>query len=392
MRSRRGPIAAFALSVLLAAATWVVGFFTALELIPPPVPAPPGIDVPANFDVFAEAWRVVRREFYWTPPEPDDITYGAIQGILATLDDPYADFRAAAEVQESGSQLGPQVASGVGAWIEHVPGGALIVSSLPDSPARRAGLVPGDIIAAIDGEPIAGMDRSEIMAVLDGDPGTPVVVTMVRSGEAPFDVELVRDALAPPAVEVRVLDGPVAYLRIAIFDSHLVGQLDAALEDLSAAGVRGLVLDLRNNPGGDVKVLLSATSRLVSGPLWTETSRRGSTGIEAEAGAMVPLPLDSIVVIVNGGTASAAEMMAAALRDAGGATLVGQTTFGKATLQGILPLADGSVVRLTTARWSTPKGTNVAAGGLTPDLVVDEPDGQLATALEVARTKVAAGG
>jgi carboxyl-terminal processing protease len=292
--------------------------------------------------------------------------------------------------------------SGVGAWVEPTGDGALVVSIVPDSPADRAGLQPGDRILAVGDQVLSNLDRDVVMNLLRGPAGTSVALAVRRGQAAPFSAEVVRADFPLPTVEVRRPAKDVAYLRIASFAPGMVTELDQALASLATDPPAALILDLRDNPGGDLAVLREAAARFTQGTLYDGVDRAGKVTPRGNAEVKVPqvkLP-PRLIVLVNGGTASAAEMLAGALRDNASTELVGAKTFGKGTIQAVETLADHSLLRFTVAEWTTPSGTRVQGVGLVPDKVVEvspedrsaKRDPQLEAAIKAAEAPPAAAG
>jgi carboxyl-terminal processing protease len=375
----------------LAALAWIVGFFTALDTVPPPPAVPAGVTAPDNFGLFAEVWSIVDGEFYGERALPREVTYGAIDGVLESLADPYADFVDPESVARAVEAAGPAMATGIGVWFEAGYQGALVVSAVPGSPADRADLRPGDILLAADETSLDGADRATVLDALAGEVGTAVVLSVYRAREAPFPVEVVRDRFAAPVVEARQLGGGVGYLRIASFSPGLDPALQRALADVVSAQSLALVLDLQDNPGGDLDVLRAAASRFVAGTLYVEVRGAERRPIESRRD-IAPVALPPVYVLVNEGTASAAEMLAAVLRERLDAKLIGHTTFGKATIQGIVGLSDGSLLRLTVAEWESPKAVTVTDGGLAPDRALESTEDPVEVARAIALQRTAANG
>jgi carboxyl-terminal processing protease len=282
--------------------------------------------------------------------------------------------------------------AGVGVWIEPGYDGALVISSVAGSPADQAGLAPGDLILSADDTPLAGAAQDEVMKSLDGAPGTAVVLVVLRAGSGPPEpIEVVRDVFEVPAVEVDRLAGEIAYLRLASFGPGVAEQLGKALRDIAGQAPSALIVDLRDNPGGDLEGLRSAASHFVGGVLYYVIDGAGRQPVAAED-TVSQVPLPPVFVVVNGGTASAAELLAAILRERLDARVVGEPTFGKATIQGVLPLADGSYLKLTVGEWETAAGHSVADGGLVPDRVLAETEDALDVASAMAIQRAAANG
>ncbi len=369
----RGPLILFGLATLFAIGAWLIGFGTAVVMAPSPAPTPEVLEKPANFSVFTEAWAIVDREFYGEVPAARRITDGAVEGMIESLGDPYAVFLDRAAAPEAQDSFEPELISGVGAWIEPVTDGALVLSVVPDSPAQQSGLQPGDHILAAGIVPLAGMDRDSILNELNGEAGSSVVLVVQRGQGIAFTVETVRSDLDLSVVDVRRPKEGALYVRISSFTPGVVAEIDEVLAAVVEEGVESFLIDLRDNPGGDLGAVRRLAGRLIDGPLYLEVDRQGNETpyeVEESDNPKAELP-ESVVVIVNEGTAGGAEMLAAALRESAGAHIVGTTTFGKGTIQEASELSDLSLIRLTVAEWRTPGGTAVADVGIQPDETVE---------------------
>lgn len=245
----------------------------------------------------------------------------------------------------------------------------IIVSTLPGSPAAAAGVQPGDVFVAVDGEPIAGRTVDEVTAIVRGPAGTDVAIAFDRGGE-PVEVVITRASIEIPVTLVESF-GEVGYLRLNMFTSNAGDQLEDDLQDLLDAGARTIVLDLRDNPGGTLEAALDVTSEFLSdgvvvrtvGPDEERTYPVRGDGIATD-------PSIEVIVVVNRGSASASEVVAGALQERGRATVVGETTFGKNTVQQRFPLSNGGAMRLTIARWITAGGLDFD-DGIVPDVTID---------------------
>ena len=372
------------LSAAAMAVAWAIGFGAAVVTSPPIVAPPEDVVPPSNFALYSEVWRHVDTEYYGDRPNANEISRGAVEGVVEAIDDPWS-------VVVSGQDapaLGPRVAGAIGAWIEPISDGVRVLSVLPDSPAELQGLQPGDLIvnaevieADDDGEQdFLAVDTLEPLALAEllGTVPTDVSVIVVREGEAAFTLEFApQDAIASEPVAHRELQDGVAYLRLGELSARTAEGIDAALEALD--GTSSLVLDLRDNPGGDLASLIAVSEWFLDGDLYVtdEDGVETTTDVDGDGAARAPE-----VVLVNRGTGGTAEILAAALADRG-ARLVGETTFGRDGLQEDVSLSDGTVVRMTTKRWRTPGGRSVEEAGLTPDTEVSGRDAQLAQAVEL---------
>ncbi len=342
--------------------------------VQPPPPSPPPTTDEQTFQLFWEVWNIVQREYYGELPDMQTVTYGAIQGMLETLDDPYTSFiepSIAAIINEDASGS----FEGIGAYVRMGEDGRLeLVSIFEGSPAEAAGLRAGDRVVAVDGQSIVGYGIYEAIGLIRGPAGTPVTLTIERGSETPFDVTVVRARLTIPLVESEMLDGNVAYIRLTEFSATATEQMEAALDELMAQRPVGIVLDLRNNPGGWLDQAVEVADLFLgNGVVLIERFSDGTENVfrsyDGEVTEDIPL-----VVLVNGGTASASEIVAGAIQDRGRGILIGEQTFGKGSVQRPYTLSDGSELRVTIARWFTPNDVAIHGQGLTPDIVVPIPE------------------
>jgi carboxyl-terminal processing protease len=339
-------------------------------------------------------------------PRPDDPSsfdeylqereYDAIQGMTAGLEDDHTAFLEPVEQAPIAEHISGEY-EGIGVWVEQPEGRFTVVSPIPGSPAEEAGLRPGDVIEAADGHPLTGTSEEDALALIRGPAGTSVRLTVRRPGVPdPLEITVERAKITVPAVSYRFLpEDRVAVVQVTVFGDKTTEQLDDALRRARQDEAVGLVLDLRNNGGGWVTGAQETIGRFVPedrGPALYEDEEPGdgddlrSEPILAGDVELFDLPL---VVLVNGGTASASEIVAGALRDYERARLVGEPTFGKGSVQRIHDFDDGSSLRITVARWLTPDKHPIPDEGLTPDVPVppasqDSPsaDPQLDRAVE----------
>jgi carboxyl-terminal processing protease len=250
----------------------------------------------------------------------------------------------------------------------------VVVAPIDSSPAQKAGIRSGDVITAVDGKTVDGETLDEAIARVRGPKGTKVVLTIVRDGGPPFEVPIVRDTIVSRQVQVRDLaGGTVTYLRVASFSDNASAQFDAALRAAREKGVTRFIVDLRDNPGGLVTAARAIASEFIAeGPIfWTESADGTQVPTNAEADGAAIDPGIKVAVLVNGGSASASEIVAGALQDTGRGTLVGEKTFGKGTIQQWVDLtAETGGFRLTIAKWLTPDKRWIHKEGLQPDVAV----------------------
>ncbi len=362
------------LVALVTSVAFLAGFAARASFAPEPtaVAVEPARSEEEAFRVFWEAWHILERDFYGGLPDAQEMTYSAIRGVIDDLDDKYTAFldpEMAAIIREdmSGSF------EGIGAMVDMNDDGQLeIVRTFGGKPAARAGLKPGDIVLAVGNTTIEKMTIFEAVALIRGPAGSVARLTIKRQGvEEPFVVEVVREKIEMPVVESKMLDDGVAYLKLSEFNAQAASKLKADLQSLLAEEPRGLILDLRDNPGGFLNVSVEIGSQFVSeGSILVERLKDGQhRDYPAQSGGLATdIPL---VVLVNGGTASASEIVAGAIQDAGRGTLIGEQTLGKGSVQLSHYLSDGSELRVTIARWFTPQGRAIHEEGLAPDVQVD---------------------
>lgn len=361
---------------------------------PNPTLAPPITDLSAeDLELFWRVMEQLEEDFDGELPDETTLNYALIRATLGTLDDPYTRFldpELAARERESleGAY------EGIGAFVRQNDAGFIeITRPIDNQPAQKAGLLPGDLILGIDGEDIIGQTLDEAISKVRGPRGTVVRLLIGREGAEPFEVTITRARIEIPIIETAMM-GDVAYLRLSTFAAfNLEQNVLQAVTELMAQNPSAFILDLRDNPGGflDASVAI-ADIFLPESVVLYERSNNGNfdTSFTADNGDIAEdIPL---VVLVNGGSASASELVAGALRDNGRAILIGEQTFGKGSVQQIRSLPGGSELRITIARWYTPANANINGEGLTPNIVVpldppnallgSEDDNQLQRALD----------
>src|SRR5438067_472493 len=323
--------------------------------------------------LFTEVLSIVQNQYVDQVP-PKDLIYNAIKGTLRGLD-PHSSFLdpdsyKEMQVETSGSF------GGLGIEITLRDDVLTVVSPIEGTPAFRAGLLTGDRIVKIDGLVTKDMQLPDAVKRMRGKPGTKVTITVVREGwTEPKDFDIVREQIRVQSVRTHDLGNGIAYIKLRQFQEQSPHDMDAALDKFEKAGMKALVLDLRNDPGGLLTAAVEISEKfLEDGKLVVYTEgrvRNQNMRFSAHAKkAYTSLPM---VVLVNQGSASASEIVAGALQDYGRAMVVGTQSFGKGSVQTIIPLSDGSGLRLTTAKYFTPKGRSIHGKGITPDIVVEAP-------------------
>lgn len=343
----------------------------------PPVratPAPstgPSSEQEQAFEVFWEAWKLLEDEYYGELPNPQEMTRSAIRGVLSKLGDEntgLVDPEIARIIDEDSSGS----FEGIGATVRINEDNRLeIVRPFPDQPADKAGIKAGDVVLSVDGKSIAGFSVYEAVAVIRGPSSTQVKLTIVRAGvPEPFDVTVTRGKITIPIVQSEMLDGDIAYVSLFDFSSLATDQLEGEIETLLAKKPKGLILDLRDNPGGYLQQALQVADLFLDAGVIASEKDKGGEGQTFRSGSRGIAQDIPLVVLVNGGSASASEIVAGALQDRGRAKLIGETTFGKGSVQLAHKLQDGSELRVTIAHWFTPNGRQIHGTGLEPDISV----------------------
>jgi len=362
-----------------------------------PTPAPTIAIPPATgkpIDLFWETWNLIQQDYYGDLPSENQVIYGAIRGAMNTLDDPFTGFlepkiAAIQREDDSGSF------EGIGAQVTMRDGQLTIVSTFKDQPAEKAGLHQGDIVLKVDDTPIQNMSIYEAISLIRGPAGTPVHLTIAREGQEPFEVEITRARIDIPVVESKMLENGIGYVSMYDFSSDTSAKLADAIQKLLEQNPKGLILDLRGNPGGFLNEAVLTAGLFLPKDQVVVSERYKDAPPQVLQNPIDPIAADiPMVVLVDGGSASASEIVAGALQDHGRAKLIGEKTFGKGSVQLRYELSDGSELRVTVARWFTPNDRAIHGEGLEPDIVVKrteedieaERDPQLDRAVEYLLT------
>ena len=396
----------FAGSVIALCFVFSIGFVAGATALGPGIPPPQVVagDPPpeikeetegVDFGLFWEAWNVIQDNYFDGPLAAEALREGAIRGLAEATEDPYTLYQDPEQARRSSAHLSGSYV-GVGIRVELRDDFPFITQPLPRSPAEAAGIGIHEFVLAVDGVSTEGISLAEFGRRVRGARGTPVTLTLRRQGETTErDVTVVRDRIVVQSVTTKVFDD-VGYMRIANFSSRTSGEVHRALSGFRTVGVERLVVDLRNNPGGLLDASVSVTSRfLPKGELILRRESRNEptqvyNAVDGFRDLRTPL-----VILVNSGSASGSEVLAGALQAHGRATLIGEQTHGKGSVQELHKLTDGSIMRVTTGIWFTPAGVALAGagGGLTPNLEVeaaegpigDDDDPVLAAGLEAVR-------
>jgi carboxyl-terminal processing protease len=319
------------------------------------------------FQPFWETWKLVHENYVDQPVDDVKLMRGAINGMLASLGDQHTSYMDPSEYQQANTSLSGEY-EGIGAYVDTTTEFLTVISPISGSPAEAAGLRSGDMIIAIDGKDLTGVDPEIARQQVLGPAGSVVTLTIKRGSEAPFDVKITRSKIVIKSAEGKMLDNGIAYVQITTFGDKTTPELQAALETLMAQNPKGLILDLRNNGGGYLQTAVEVASQFLPKDKVVLYEQYGTGQKDAYTSLGSGLATDiPMVVLINEGTASASEIVAGALQDYGRATLVG----GKGSVQTWTPLSnDQGAVRITIAKWLTPNGRAIHKIGLTPEVFV----------------------
>jgi carboxyl-terminal processing protease len=324
------------------------------------------------FKPFWQAWDLVHENFVDQPISDVELMRGAISGMMAALGDQHTSYLDPTQFEESNAQLQGEEYEGIGAWVDISGEFLTIISPMPGSPAEKAGLRAEDKVVGVNGEDVTGLDGESVRQKIIGPRGTTVILTIQREGQENFDVEVERANIVVPSVESKMLDNNIAYIRLYTFGDDTARDLRKAIKELNGQDPIGMILDLRNNGGGYLETAIDVASEFIpDGVIMYEEYGDGSRDIyEArKGGSASDIPL---VVLINGGSASASEIVAGAIQDRGRGQLVGETSFGKGSVQTYNALVDEQgAVRITIARWLTPRERQINEIGLEPDVKVE---------------------
>ena len=323
---------------------------------------------------FTEVFAKIKSD-YVEPIEDKVLLENAIRGMLSGLD-PHSSYLVPDDYQELQTGTSGEF-GGLGIEVGMEDGFVKVIAPIDDTPAQRAGVEAGDLIIRLDDTPVKGMSLADAVKVMRGEPGTDIVLTIVRDGvDRPLRITITRDVIQVTSVRSRSLDPGYGYVRISQFQlrtgESLREEVGKLRQEAGSDGLKGLVLDLRNNPGGVLNAAVSVSDAFLDeGTIVYTDGRMDDSKLTFGAKGSDILDGTPLVVLVNAGSASASEIVAGALQDHGRAVIMGEKTFGKGSVQTILPLGNGSALKLTTARYYTPSGTSIQARGIEPDIVLD---------------------
>lgn len=359
--------------------------------------APKSISKDVDFPLFWDVWKTVKERYVKQPVSDLDLFHGAVEGMVAALNDPYSIYLKPTLAEEFAKDL-QGTFEGIGAEVGIKNNIITVIAPLPDTPAAKAGLRAGDKIIAIDDKSTAGMSVDEAVNLIRGKGGTKVKLGVMRNGDKdPLKFEITREKIVVKSVNWQIKKtasgAAIGYIEIRQFNDDTASLFDRAVQELLKESPKGLIIDLRNDPGGYLDAAVSVAGHWTNGTVVIERKYDGSETPVASKGR-AELKGTPTMVLVNQGSASGSEILAGALQDYELATLVGMKTFGKGSVQDYQELSDGSALKLTVAEWLTPKKRSINKEGIAPDVEVDltekdaneDKDPQLAKALELVES------
>ena len=312
------------------------------------------------------------KQYFWQDVDESTLEEGVYKGLLESLDDPYSVYYTHDELVQLQQQT-EGIYYGIGAYIsqDNEMGYVRVSKIIKNTPAEASGLQQDDYIYKVNGEDMQGKDSTYVVSKIKGEAGTKVTITVVREGATdPIDIEVERQKIESPTVEYQMLDNDMAYIQITEFDLVTTEQFEEAYKQAQADGMKGLILDLRSNPGGNLSTVCDIARMILPKGLivYTEDKYGKREEYTCDGANQIKVPL---VVLTNGYSASASEILAGAVKDYGIGTLVGTTTYGKGIVQKVINLSDGSAVKLTVSNYFTPNGNNIHKIGIDPDVEVE---------------------
>jgi len=323
-----------------------------------------------DINLFWRVWEAILTKYVEQPVNEEGMFYGALEGLVKSVEDPYSIFLDPEATNEFVKELSGSF-EGIGAEIGIKNNQLTIISPLDDSPAFNAGLKPGDKILAIDDQETIDMGLDQAISLIRGKKGTTVILTILtKESQEIKDISIKRDVIKVESVAWELKDGDIAYIKIVHFDSDTYNDFNKIANEVLLSSPQGIILDLRNNPGGYLNSAIDVAGEFLEDKIIV-TEDFGETQKEYKSKGTAKLKDIKTVVLVNGGSASASEIVAGALQDYQHATIIGEQTFGKGTVQDYEQFPDGSSLKLTVAKWLTPGGKSINDQGIRPDVEVD---------------------
>ncbi len=338
-------------------------------------PLPDYLTKDVEFSLFWDTWKLIQNHYYEKDIPQTQLFYGALQGMVAAVGDPHSIFLTPQDSEDFNQDLQGNF-EGIGAEIGIQNGQLIVIAPLPETPAERAGLKAKDAIIAIDEKDASKLSLNEAVSHIRGEQGTSVVLTIIRGGNKAQKITIKREKITVKSLSWDFIENnTIAHIKIRQFNDDTLGLLNQAITEIERRpSVSGVIVDVRNNPGGYLQSAIDIAGKWQANAVVVSEKLRDGREIQHAAQQDARLAPYATVVLVNAGSASASEIVAGALKDWGRARIVGVTTFGKGSVQDLTDLADGSSVKLTIAKWFTPNGSSIDGKGIEPDVVVDLTD------------------
>lgn len=330
----------------------------------------------ADFEAFWKVWRLLDEKY----PDAKNISsqervWGAIKGLLSSTNDPYSTFFTPEESKQFNEEISGSF-SGIGVEIGQKDGLLTVISPLKNSPAEKAGIKSGDAIFKVDGKLVTDMTIDQTIKLIRGEKGTSVILSVYRENVSdPIEISVVRDIIEIPTMDEKILDQNTYMISLYNFNATSADLMHKAFLDFTASNKKNLIIDLRGNPGGYLESAISISSELLpkGDIIVTEDYGLSKKQLSHRSKGFDTVSSDKkIVVLIDGGSASASEIVAGALQDNGRATLIGTKSYGKGSVQELMPVTADTSVKITIAKWLTPKGTSISEKGIVPDIQVSE--------------------
>lgn len=325
-----------------------------------------------DFDLYFDVWDLLNTDYV----NKDELSekkmfYGSLKGLVSSLDDPYTEFMDPQENKEFNDDMAGTF-DGIGAEIGVRDEVLTVISPIDGTPANRAGIMSGDKILKINDEITSNMNINEAVGKIRGTKGTEVVLNIFREGvEDPFDVKIIRDTIVVRSVTYKTLDNDIFLIKVSSFNNDTEGLFARAIKEMNTAKSKGVIIDLRNNPGGYLETSVAMLGEWINGEVAVIESFADGRLVNYRANGLNGLEKYKTVILINGGSASASEILTGALQHYGKATIIGEKSYGKGSVQVVKNLKDGSAVKITMAEWLTPGGQNINKEGIKPDIEVE---------------------
>lgn len=353
----------FFAGIQIGSGAWQVSFMR-------PVSSNRGLPARLNYSSVNDVYQALKRKYDGKLDE-QALLNGMKKGLVEAAGDPYTTFMDADSAKAFNEQLSGSF-SGIGAELSKQGNDITVIAPIAGFPADKAGLRAKDVIVSIDGQDASGLSVDEAVKRIRGEKGTSVKLVVVRGGQERIEMTIVRDTITIPSVESKLIDNNIGYIQISRYSGDTAGLVDAAAKDFKAKNVKGIIVDLRNNPGGFLNSAVDVSNNwLKTNQIVVQEKRDGKVVQSFNAPADGQLLGIPTVVLINEGSASASEITAGALKDNDVATIIGVKSFGKGSVQEVSNFGDGSLLKVTVARWFTPAGKNIDKEGIEPDIKVE---------------------